>query len=87
MMSYQSDQVLRNLEPQQMTSAQQREVDAQLGAAVAAVTRGVGRVTRRVRARARQAAVVVTVAAGQGARPFRKLADESGSARSTGACR
>jgi len=86
MMSYQSDQLLRNLEPQQMTSAQQREMDAQLGAAVAVVTRGVGRVTRRVRTRARQAAVVVTVL-GHGARSFRKLADESGSTRSSGACR
>ncbi|HEX5189413.1 MAG TPA: hypothetical protein VFW16_07725 [Streptosporangiaceae bacterium] len=86
MMSYQSDQVLRNLEPQQMTSAQQREVDAQLGAAVAAVTRRVGSVTRCVRARARQAAMVAA-AVGQGARAFRKLADESASPRSSGACR
>jgi Trp operon repressor len=55
-MSYLPDQMLRNLAPQRLTQAEQRKVDEQLGTAVAVVTRGTSRVTRRVHAWARQSA-------------------------------
>jgi hypothetical protein len=48
--SYLSDQMLRNLAAQPMTEPQQREVDKQLGSAVAAVSRRAGRFVQRVRA-------------------------------------
>ncbi len=51
--SYLPDQMLRNLAPRQMTNAQQREADEQLGTVVAAFSRGTGRIVRRAKARAR----------------------------------
>lgn len=48
--SYLSDQMLRNLAGQPMTQPQQREVDEQLGSAVAAVSRRAERFFGRVQA-------------------------------------
>jgi len=54
MTSYVPDQMLRNLSPQCLTTAQRREADEQLGATVAAVTRRTGRAIRRTHTWARQ---------------------------------
>jgi hypothetical protein len=80
--SYLPDQMLRNLEPQRLTEAQQRQADEQLGATVAAITRRTGRVARCMQAWARQAAVLRRAAAN-----FRKLADDGTSPRPGSACR
>ena len=64
--SYLPDQLLRNLTPQPMTRDQQLEADEQLGAALAALSRGTGRVTRRARSWARHVA-----GTGQADRAFR----------------
>jgi hypothetical protein len=80
-MNYLSDQMLRNLEPQRLTKAQQREADEQLGAAVAAVSRRTSRVIRRLHAWALQ-----TVMADRRARSFRKYGGQTGLPRCTGAC-
>ena len=71
-MNYLPDQMLRNLEPQRLTRAQQGEVDEQLGTAFAAISRRTSRVTQRVRAWTRQAAM-----AKQPGGFFRKLAGPS----------
>jgi hypothetical protein len=80
--SYLPGQMLRNLAPQRLTEAQQREADAQIGATVAAITRRTGRVARRLQAWAREASVPRRATAA-----FRKLADEGTSPRPGSACR
>ena len=45
--SYFPDQMLRNLTPQRMSKAQQREADEQLGSAVAALSRATERLVGR----------------------------------------
>jgi hypothetical protein len=80
-MNYLPDQMLRNMEPQRLTKAQQREVDEQLGAAAAVISRRTGQVTRRVQAWAQR-----TILAEQPRMFFRKSAGQTASDQCTSAC-
>jgi hypothetical protein len=80
-MTYLPDQMLRNLEPRRLTKAQQREADEHLGAAVAAISRRTGRVTRRLHAWARQ--IIMT---DQRAGNFRKSGGQTNSPRRPDVC-
>jgi hypothetical protein len=79
-MTYVPDQMLRNLEPQRMTKAQQRDVDEHLGAAIAAISRRTGRIVQLVHVWDRQ-----TANAERETKSFRKPADQSASSRRSGA--
>ncbi len=80
MTTYLPDQMLRNLAAQPVTEAQQQEMDARLGSAVAAVFRRTSRTSRRAQSRRAGGTGLSLVA-------FRKAAADCPSRPAGAACR
>ena len=81
MTSYLPDQMLRNLAAQPVTDSLQREMDAQLGSAVAAASRRTSRASRHIQSSGRRPG------AGRSLAAFRKAAAGQSSSCASVACR